>query len=281
MNQILIIIAIVGIGYLLYRSLIIKRQPTDDDNQASKQQVEKTSIASTPGSAQSTSTAQRASTDSKPLTTHNPNPAEPAASHQDSPSVDVTSQESQAAVPAAENPVGKDAVREVHQAEAKAAEKAYMATAAESTKSELEQFAGSGLGSNNAPTVPPEVQTQAAALEETDDPLARHRLYQQVVEQCYRGREDKAFRFALLHYAQAHIAEFGDISGPLKKQNGGKLPQVATFKHYAAVLTDAGQYDEAIAVCQQALSYDLKDGTKTGYQGRIERIEKLKAKAQG
>lgn len=256
MNQILVIIAIVGIGYLLYRSLIIKRQSTAAD----ESKVEKQSHSTTAEN----STAAPAST---PTT-------QPAESEQPKPEAPV-----EAAVE--QNRVGADAEQEAHQAEVKAAEKAHIKKASVATKSKLEQYAGSGMSSDSAPQAPAEVELQAKALGETEDPLARHRLFQQVVEQCYRSRDEKTARLALLHYARAHIAEFDEIAAPLKKQNGGKLPQVASFKHYAAVLTESGQYDEAIAVCNKALDYDLKDGTKSGYQGRIERIEKLKAKQAG
>lgn len=272
MNQILIIIAIVGIGYLLYRSLVIKRQPTDES------ETQNTRSAPTPASESKPMAKTSEPTASRSAETSSQVEGSPVTTATDE-SVPVSPQPS--AAQSEENQVGKEAVQEAHQAEAKAAEKAYMDRAAEATKSDLEKFTSGGLGSHTAPEVPPEVKTQAAALQETDDALARHRLYQQVIEHCYRGREEDAVRYALIHYAQAHIAEFDEISKPLKKQNGGKLPQVATFKHYAAILTEAGQYDEAIAVCEKALSYDLKDGTKTGYQGRIERIEKLKAKQQG
>ena len=261
MNQILVIIAIVGIGYLLYRSLIIKRQSPDADDS--------TAVKSKP--------AEKAQPPAAENPTAAPATTQPASSAERVEPTPVTPVE-----PAGEqNSVGADAEQEAHQAEVKAAEKAHIKTASVATKSKLEQHAGSGMSSDNAPQAPVEVELQAKALGETEDPLARHRLFQQVVEQCYRSRDEKTARLALLHYARAHIAEFDDIEAPLKKQNGGKLPQVASFKHYAAVLTESGQYDEAIAVCKKALDYGLKDGTKSGYQGRIDRIEKLQAKHSG
>lgn len=287
MNQILIIIAIVGIGYLLYRSLIIKRQPTDNNERVQSEAGSQADTSADSQPSAQASAAHRESAEAKPLTAHNPPPSEPVQADQQAPNEQAAPAAAQTpasqAEPgsAAENKIGSEAVKEAHQAEARAAQQEHMETAAEATKSALEKHAGSGIGSDPAPAAPTEVEVQAAALGETDDPLARHRLYQQIIEQCYRARDDESARLALLHYAKAHIDEFDDISKPLKKQNGGKLPQVATFKHYAAVLTDSGQYDEAIAVCQQALAYGLKDGTKTGYQGRLERIEKLQAKHQG
>lgn len=263
MNQILVIIAIVGIGYLLYRSLIIKRQSTDADDTKTVKQSQNAAVESKPAEEAKRSAAENPT--EAPTTTQT---AQPAASVKPKPAAE-------------ENEVGAEAEQEAHHAEVKAAEKAHIKKASVATKSKLEQYAGSGMSSDSAPQAPAEVELQAKALGETEDPLARHRLFQQVVEQCYRSRDEKTARLALLHYARAHIAEFDDIKAPLKKQNGGKLPQVASFKHYAAVLTESGQYDEAIAICKKALDYGLKDGTKSGYQGRIERIEKLQAKQAG
>ncbi|RUO30872.1 hypothetical protein CWE12_06445 [Aliidiomarina sedimenti] len=162
---------------------------------------------------------------------------------------------------------------EAQQATVKAAEKAHIEKAGEATKSDLERAAGAGVATNSAPPVPGEVEPQAAGLAETTDPLARHRLYQQIVDTCYRERDTEQGRIALMHYAQAHLDEFEHIRERLAQVNGGKLPQVSTFKHYASVLGERGQYAEAISVCEQALDYGLKDGTKTGYQGRIERLK--------
>jgi hypothetical protein len=55
-----------------------------------------------------------------------------------------------------------------------------------------------------------------------------------------------------------------------------KLP---AFMQLSTLLNDIGQFDAAVKVCQQALKYQLTDGTVTGFEGRIKRIEKAKAKA--
>lgn len=261
MNQILVLIAIVGIGYLLYRSLVIKRQTADDESEQT--------TSSKPSSPAPTEPPAEPAAKS---------PVEPPAPPGKTKAVAAAGDTQPADAPVADD-VGRDAEREAQVAQAKAAEKAHMQNAEAATKSNLQAQASAGLESNPAPPVPTDIETQVAALSETNEPLARHRLYQQIIETSYRLRADDAYRTALNHYAEAHIAEFDQIAGPLKAQNGGKLPQVATFKHYAALLTEAGQYEEAIKVCEHALQYDLKDGTKTGYQGRIERIKKLQAKS--
>lgn len=267
MNNILVIIAVIGIGYLLYRSLVIKRQPNQDKNeQQPGDQVERRN-------AKESEPSEKAAVAMKTK-------AETSDEQSDAPSVEAATSQSAEPKPVddANNDVGAEATVEAQQAVTKAAEKAHMAKAREATQSKLEGHASAGLASDDAPVPLETVKNQIQALSETNEELARHRLYQQIVEQSYKQRDEEQGRLTLMYYAQAHIDEFDKIKGPLKKQNGGKLPQVATFKHYAAALTEDGQYDKAIEVCEKALGYGLKDGTKTGYQGRIERIQKLQAK---
>ncbi|MFU8784603.1 hypothetical protein [Aliidiomarina sp.] len=126
--------------------------------------------------------------------------------------------------------------------------------------------------------LPDEIASPVAELEKSKDPLARHRLYQQITESSYKNRTDAAWRQISKTFSNQHISEFADILKPLKKANGGSLPQVLTFQNYATLLAEDKQYDEAIAVCEKALEFGLDDKTKTGFAGRIERIRKQKAK---
>lgn len=275
MSQILVIVAIVGIGYLLYRSLVIKRQPQQDDAPV-QQSAPKPAPGSPAPKVEADAKVQAAAQADAAAPTPTPTPVTPAPDTSTAPTPQAKAAEASAV--ASHNEVGAEANQEAQQAVAKAAEKAHMVAAEEATKSTLQQQASAGIASNQAPVAPEGAEAQAAALSETNDPLARHRLYQHIVEQSYRQRNDSRGEAALMFYAAAHIKEFDAIKGPLKKQNGGKLPQVATFKQYSAALTERGQYAQAIEVCEQAVKYKLKDGTKSGYEGRIERIKKLQDK---
>lgn len=126
--------------------------------------------------------------------------------------------------------------------------------------------------------LPDEIATPVAELEKSKDPLTRHRLYQQITESSYKNRTDAAWRQISKTFSNQHISEFADIVKPLKKANGGSLPQVLTFQNYATLLAEDKQYDEAIAVCEKALEFGLDDKTKTGFAGRVERIRKQKSK---
>lgn len=165
----------------------------------------------------------------------------------------------------------------VSEATEKASEKAQ--SAAENVAHKTEQAVSEAAAASVSNEVPDELQTPVAELEQTEEPVARHRLYQQITESSYKNRSDAAWREISKVFSQRHVAEFAAIAKPLKKANGGKLPHVATFQNYATLLAEDGDYAGAIEVCEQALAFGLDDKTKTGFAGRIERIQKQQAKA--
>ncbi|MCH8493187.1 MAG: hypothetical protein LAT53_08140 [Idiomarina sp.] len=163
----------------------------------------------------------------------------------------------------------------------KTAKKTVKKAAPKSVSTDVDPVIDSGNASQPSPIgaeLPDEIASPVAELEKSKDPLARHRLYQQITESSYKHRTDAAWRQISKTFSNQHISEFADIVKPLKKANGGSLPQVLTFQNYATLLAEDKQYDEAIAVCEKALEFGLDDKTKTGFAGRIERIRKQKAK---
>ena len=128
-----------------------------------------------------------------------------------------------------------------------------------------------------------DLQSMINALDsKTDDLVDRHFLLMAVVAETYRLRSDPQMADKCLQVAQTHCDEFSSIVGELKawaSESGHDLPRVPTFQHYATLLTERGEFDRAIQVCESAIGFGLDDGTKGGYEGRIERIKK-KAKAR-
>lgn len=109
------------------------------------------------------------------------------------------------------------------------------------------------------------------------NPIDRHFLLQSIVSEAYKRRKEERYRQLCIEYAERHLQEFSSLAGPLKEDMGGELPRVTTFQHYATVLTEAGEFEKAIALCKQAIGYDLHDNTTSGFEGRIERIRKKAA----
>ena len=108
--------------------------------------------------------------------------------------------------------------------------------------------------------------------------IDRHFLLQRIVSETYKLRNDPHHRDLCLQHARLHIDEFDDIAPVLKKEMDGTLPRVTTFQHFATILAENKEYDRAILVCEKAMDYGLHDGTKSGFKGRVKRIEKQKEK---
>jgi|SRR5690554_1415104 len=129
------------------------------------------------------------------------------------------------------------------------------------------------------PHMPEALAEQVNALANEKTPLARHRLLSQLTEATYKKRKDAQYRAACDYFSALHINEFDKIKAPLKKSNGGKLPQVMTFQNYANLLLEDERYDDAVKVCEKAIKFGLDDKTQTGFNGRIERIQAKQKKA--
>lgn len=112
------------------------------------------------------------------------------------------------------------------------------------------------------------------------NPIDRHFLLQSIVSESYKLRKDERFRRICIEFSEKHLAEFSQIVPVLKEEMGGILPRISTFQDYATVLTENGEFEKAVSVCNIALSYGLQDGTKSGYFGRIKRINEKMGKSK-
>lgn len=116
------------------------------------------------------------------------------------------------------------------------------------------------------------------ALEIRTNPIDRHFLLQSIVALAYKQRDKSSIRKLCRNVGLTHLAEFPTIAPHLEAEMGGMMPRITTFPLLATVLTEDGEFDEAIGVCELALNLGLKDGTTGGYAKRIERIQKAKEK---
>jgi hypothetical protein len=112
------------------------------------------------------------------------------------------------------------------------------------------------------------------ALRHERDPLERHRLLGEIVDESYRQRTNAAMNKVFLRFAGMHVKELPKMAEAVKAAHGGKLPPVLAFKLLAAALEKAGRLEEALSVCRQAGDLGLIDGTKAGFAGRIKKLEK-------
>ena len=123
-----------------------------------------------------------------------------------------------------------------------------------------------------------ELHQMLAQLDQKTTLVDRHFLLMSIVGQTYKDRANPDSRDVCRKVAELHLQEFPRIEPALKKSVGGFLPRVPTVQQYATVLTDDGEYDRAIEVCEKALEFGLSDGTGGDYEGRIERIRRKRDK---
>lgn len=105
-------------------------------------------------------------------------------------------------------------------------------------------------------------------------PVEQHLVLSKIIDLAYRERSDGAMRAILLENGRRYLALFPELFSALKAELCQNVHQIAVFKQMAIALDEDGDSDAAIAVCRTAIEYDMDDGTKTGFAGRIARIQK-------
>jgi hypothetical protein len=110
------------------------------------------------------------------------------------------------------------------------------------------------------------------AVNTRTNPIDRHALLQSIVTESYKLRKQEKYRKICAEFAEKHLQEFPSLVPALKEDMGGILPRISTFQHYATLLTENEEFEKAINVCRQAISFGLNDGTQSSYEGRIKRI---------
>lgn len=113
------------------------------------------------------------------------------------------------------------------------------------------------------------------AIDTPTNPIDRHFLLQNIVQLTYKDRKkNQVLRELCQRISRLHLSEIPHLTEPLKREFDGRLPRIVTFQHFATLLTEAGEYEEAVTVCQMALDLDLHDNTTGGFEARIGRIKK-------
>lgn len=105
---------------------------------------------------------------------------------------------------------------------------------------------------------------------------ARYTALQNMVAECYKQRKSADYLNYGAQLAEEYVALFQAASAEQGKDTELKS---SGFLHLATLLNDTQAFDAAIVICRKALALGLSDGTVTGFEGRINRIEKAQAKA--
>ncbi|MCL1077759.1 hypothetical protein D5R81_06515 [Parashewanella spongiae] len=106
----------------------------------------------------------------------------------------------------------------------------------------------------------------------SDDSNQQYQGMLSAIAVCYKQRKTQQYLIFGYSLSQQYQTLFGQQESSAKLNGTG-------FMQLATLATDNGDFDLAINLCQQALDNDLSDGTVTGFEGRIKRIQQAQKKA--
>lgn len=122
-----------------------------------------------------------------------------------------------------------------------------------------------------------DVEEMASALDQIHKPLSRHHVLTAMVQQLYRDKDEPAIRKKLYHYGQLYLDEFDGIAPAAIKAAASGEVATPVLKLMAIAMEEDQSYDDALEICRMGIKWDLEDGTKTGFAGRMNRLEKKQA----
>lgn len=110
------------------------------------------------------------------------------------------------------------------------------------------------------------------SIDRSKDPVDLHFAYNNLIKLYYKLRSEDDYLEKCIDYCQKDIKLY---EGELRDEQFFKdnEPRVHAFKRLAIIYKKQERYEDAIEVCKQAIKYDMSDGTKSGFKGRLERLE--------
>jgi hypothetical protein len=124
-----------------------------------------------------------------------------------------------------------------------------------------------------------DIGAMESALEETKDPILRNQLLGQINIHYYRLRSDPESRKIFYSFASMHIEEASAVLDALSETGEERPDRYDSFRMLAIAMGEDERYDDAVDICKKALALGLENGTKTGFEGRISRLERKRANA--
>lgn len=106
-----------------------------------------------------------------------------------------------------------------------------------------------------------------SALEfEDGSATSTHFTYTTLIDVYYKQRDDREDAIEkCVKYCKMDIEIADDF---------GEVPRIPSFKRLAIIYEKEGRYEETLDICNQAIEIGTTDGTKGGFEGRKERIQK-------
>lgn len=105
-------------------------------------------------------------------------------------------------------------------------------------------------------------------------PIDSHFFFQEVAESYYKQRAIREDAINLvINYCEKDIELF-NIYKSLMIKEYGSIPRLVTFQRLVIVYEKTNQIEKAIKICNLAIDNGLIDSTKSGFEGRLEKLKK-------
>ncbi len=121
------------------------------------------------------------------------------------------------------------------------------------------------------------LKSAVSEWQSAQDPEQQLLYLNQAITECYKQRKSRQYciygqsvHHSFLALIQSQVDSFSDKQA---KHAG------VSFMQLASLSQESGHYEQAISLCEQALTYKLTDGTITGFEGRITRIKRAQEKS--
>lgn len=111
------------------------------------------------------------------------------------------------------------------------------------------------------------------ALEESSNPVDLHYTYDALIKLYYQLRDRQGYLEKCIEICHYDIDLYENLLREKEEfqDEGTKIP---AFRRLAIIYEKQEKYQKALEIARKASSYGLSDTTKTGFSGRIERLEK-------
>jgi tetratricopeptide (TPR) repeat protein len=127
--------------------------------------------------------------------------------------------------------------------------------------------------------------------ESTKNIISLHFCYTGLSETAYSYRNNSVYLDMCIEYCKKDIELFPKFKNAwIKNENASQkklskafpdyiprkieLPFITSFRRLAIVYEQQGNIEGAIDICEQAIAYGLRDSTKIGYEGRLEKLKR-------
>ena len=112
------------------------------------------------------------------------------------------------------------------------------------------------------------------ALEYNKDPESLHFIYNNLIKLYYKQRDDEKFLNKCIEICKKDIELYEDKLIKMDTDVINEDTKIPSFQRLAIIYENKGEYKKAIDICKKAIKYNLRDTSKAGFEGRLERLEK-------